>query len=137
MLYKTIVVVVTVIVIFFVFLHVTWHSDLALQTFAIFKRFIKHSGAALTVLSLVGGGGQEQLIEKDLQAFNEHGGNIIVATPGRLNQFLARLPRCCRSFVCCFVFHACCLICDVCVAFSQLEVLVFDEADRLLDPVIK
>jgi ATP-dependent RNA helicase DDX55/SPB4 len=82
-----------------------------LQTCSIVKRFVKHSGAQLTVLSLVGGGGHEQLIEHDIAAFHENGGNVIVATPGRLNEFLTRLPRAC----------------------ARVDVLVLDEADRLLD----
>lgn len=56
------------------------------------------------------GGGE---VRQDIQEFSKDGGNIIVATPGRLFQLLQARP---------LLFHT-----------KLLEVLVMDEADRLLD----
>ena len=48
----------------------------------------------------------------DLSNFREHGGNIVVGTPGRIDDVMTRI----RELSC-----------------KELELLVLDEADRLLD----
>ncbi|GLH01659.1 Probable ATP-dependent RNA helicase DDX55 homolog [Gryllus bimaculatus] len=85
--------------------------ELATQTSEVLNNFLKNMNN-LTQLVLVGG----NTISVDVQRFREKGGNILVTTPGRLEDLLVRkhdinLP----------------------VAVKSLEFLVLDEADRLLD----
>ncbi len=87
--------------------------DLAHQTLAVLRRLASVVMPSLTMLELVGGG---QSIDEDLRLFDRDGGTVIVATPGRLAAFLARLPR---------------------NTTSRLELLVLDEADQLLDARFK
>jgi ATP-dependent RNA helicase DDX55/SPB4 len=87
--------------------------DLAHQTLAVLRRLASAVMPSLTTLELVGGG---QSIDEDLRLFDRDGGTVIVATPGRLAAFLARLPR---------------------ITTSRLELLVLDEADQLLDARFK
>lgn len=63
----------------------------------------------LSTQLLIGGSSQE----KDLRQFQESGGNILVGTPGRIHELLSNYP---------YLFNT-----------KELEVLVLDEADRLLD----
>lgn len=51
---------------------------------------------------------------EDVDLFEKEGGNILVATPGRLAALLERVPR-------------------IAGGVKGLELLVLDEADRLLD----
>eukprot|EP01133_Synstelium_polycarpum_P013856 gene13856-16340_t len=57
-------------------------------------------------------GGTE--IYDDIQRFNKEGGNIIVGTPGRIDEFMSRVDK-------------------NGLRVKQFEVLIMDEADRLLD----
>lgn len=61
-----------------------------------------------TSLLLVGGSAPAQ----DIATFKAHGGHVIIGTPGRIDDVMKR-----------------CSLMD----FKPLEVLVLDEADRLLD----
>uniref|UniRef100_A0A5S6QLN1 ATP-dependent RNA helicase n=1 Tax=Trichuris muris TaxID=70415 RepID=A0A5S6QLN1_TRIMR len=85
--------------------------ELAGQVLAVFEAF--SSVAPLRVILFVGG----HKARKDVAKFKGEGGNIVIATPGRLqllvdkNKFNLNLKACLRS----------------------LEVLILDEADRLLD----
>jgi ATP-dependent RNA helicase DDX55/SPB4 len=61
-------------------------------------------------------GGSMTSYEEDYDRFRRHGGNIIVATPGRLEEFLKKFSN------------------DLSASMKDaFEVLIFDEADRLLD----
>ncbi|EFA83174.1 putative RNA helicase [Heterostelium album PN500] len=64
----------------------------------------------LTSILLIGG----TPIYDDIQRFNREGGNIIVGTPGRIDEFMSRIDK------------------DQ-LKVKQFEVLILDEADRLLD----
>ena len=81
--------------------------ELATQIATVARRFVNLI-PTLSLLSLIGGTGTQQ----DEDQFTNVGGNIVIATPGRLKHTFATL----QTFNC-----------------SQLEVLVLDEADRLLD----
>mgnify|MGYP002474937125 FL=1 len=48
-------------------------------------------------------------VTEDVRSYREHGANIIVATPGRLDDFVNRIND---------------------IKFKTLEVLILDEADR-------
>ncbi|XP_019362669.1 PREDICTED: ATP-dependent RNA helicase DDX55 isoform X1 [Gavialis gangeticus] len=91
---------------------ITPTRELAVQIDEVLSHFTKHFPQFSQIL-LIGGTNPVEDIEK----FKEHGGNIIVATPGRLEDMFRRkadgldLVRCVKS----------------------LDVLVLDEADRLLD----
>ena len=78
-----------------------------MQEFTRFPCFWDSEATAVSSLLLIGGG---STVEEDMARFNEHGGNIIVATPGRLLDIIGKLDQ--RTF-------------DV----KDLEALVMDEAD--------
>lgn len=86
--------------------------ELATQIYHVLEHFLKFvpqfTGQLLT-------GGYNPMT--DVKAYKEHGANIIVATPGRMVDMLERKDDN-------FSFAAC---------VKSLEVLVLDEADRLLD----
>lgn len=63
----------------------------------------------MSVLLLIGG----TEVPEDLKRFREHGANIVIGTPGRLDDVMQRMGA---EF-----------------KVKELEVLVLDEADRLLD----
>lgn len=81
--------------------------ELAGQIFAVLEKFMP-SIPELSSILLVGGTESSQ----DFEYFRINGGNIVVATPGRLEETMAHLPE----------FNV-----------SKLEMLILDEADRLLD----
>ncbi|XP_030757956.1 probable ATP-dependent RNA helicase DDX55 homolog [Sitophilus oryzae] len=85
--------------------------ELALQTRDVLKELLQNV-TKLTQVLFVGG----NIVEDDVKKFKELGGNIIISTPGRLEDLLSgkydiNFPNCIKS----------------------LEVLILDEADRLLD----
>ncbi|KAJ8910503.1 hypothetical protein NQ315_012350 [Exocentrus adspersus] len=85
--------------------------ELALQTKNVLQQLLV-SVKNLTQILFVGGNN----VEDDIKNFKENGGNIIICTPGRLEDLLTRrqdlnLPNCIKN----------------------LEILILDEADRLLD----
>lgn len=86
--------------------------ELATQIYHVLEHFLKFvpqfTGQLLT-------GGYNPM--NDVKAYKEHGANIIVTTPGRMVDMLERKDDN-------FSFAAC---------VKSLEVLVLDEADRLLD----
>lgn len=86
--------------------------ELASQIYHVLEHFLKFvpqfTGQLLT-------GGYNPM--NDVKAYKEHGANIIVATPGRMVDMLERKDDN-------FSFSTC---------VKSLEVLVLDEADRLLD----
>jgi len=81
-------------------------QELALQTDDVVKRFSTHISQIKTCV-FVGG---HSLPEEDEQKFKSDGGNIIIATPGRIEKCLERLAP----------------------YLKELEMLVLDEADMLL-----
>ena len=82
--------------------------ELASQIASVFVPFLPPS---LTSVLLIGGND----IQSDVALINEQGAQIIIATPGRLVDLL------CRSD------------CQLAPAVRSLEVLILDEADRLLE----
>lgn len=85
--------------------------ELASQTSEVLEHFLENF-EGLTQLLLVGGCS----VASDVQKFKDNGGNILVTTPGRLEDLLMRK----HDF-------------NLPAAVKALEFLVLDEADRLLD----
>lgn len=85
--------------------------ELATQTSQVLAHFFHHVDH-ITQMLLVGGNS----VAADVERFRAKGANIIIATPGRLEDLLTRK-------------------CDINLpaAVKSLELLVLDEADRLLD----
>ncbi|EGD72108.1 NUP98-DDX10 fusion protein type 1 [Salpingoeca rosetta] len=82
--------------------------ELAQQTHHVLSDLLKDS--PLTHVLITGG----KDAETDIVSMEKHGTNIIVATPGRLNDLIKRVP-------------------SLATNIKLLEVFVMDEADRLLD----
>lgn len=88
--------------------------ELAHQTASVLETFTQHLNEAaddsrkLTVWRLIGGTEEAD----DLKFLRANGAQIIVATPGRLKTTMNKVPD---------------------LRFQRLEVLIMDEADRLLD----
>ncbi|XP_074868369.1 ATP-dependent RNA helicase DDX55 isoform X1 [Carettochelys insculpta] len=91
---------------------ITPTRELAVQIDEVLSHFTKHFPQFSQIL-LIGG---KNPIE-DIEKFKEHGGNIIVATPGRLEDMFRRKAD----------------GLDLASCVKSLDVLVLDEADRLLD----
>jgi len=91
--------------------------ELASQIYDVLQEFLRDSDKGLTSILLIGG----NKVERDLQKFEEYGGNIVVGTPGRLEDLLmgktAGVTQKMNKLV---------------SAMKRLEVLILDEADRLL-----
>ena len=87
---------------------VTPTRELATQIAGVFEIFVP---SEISMCLLVGG----RDIQTDLGSINSQGAQIIVATPGRLVDLLERVD------------------CSLAPAMKSLEVLVLDEADRLLE----
>ncbi|XP_022165066.1 probable ATP-dependent RNA helicase DDX55 homolog [Myzus persicae] len=86
--------------------------ELATQTSHVLAEFLKNIEGVTQMLTLGG-----NPIETDVKAFNKNGANILVATPGRLEDLLTRkIPN--------FHLHK---------SLKSLEMLVLDEADKLLE----
>lgn len=79
---------------------------MATQIFQVLSSFLKH----YTFSSILLIGGTETHI--DSEKFSKHGGNIVIATPGRLEEIIDTVS----------IFNT-----------KSLEMLILDEADRLLD----
>uniref|UniRef100_A0A8C8VMK5 ATP-dependent RNA helicase n=1 Tax=Pelusios castaneus TaxID=367368 RepID=A0A8C8VMK5_9SAUR len=91
---------------------ITPTRELAVQIDEVLSHFTKHFPQFSQIL-LIGG---KNPIE-DIEKFKEHGGNIIIATPGRLEDMFRRKAD----------------GLDLASCVKSLDVLVLDEADRLLD----
>lgn len=91
---------------------ITPTRELAVQIDEVLSHFTKHFPQFRQIL-LIGGRNPVEDIEK----FKEHGGNIIIATPGRLEDMFRRKAD----------------GLDLASCVKSLDVLVLDEADRLLD----
>lgn len=79
--------------------------ELAMQISKVMQLLLPPS---LTQMTVTGG----RPVEEDIKEFQLNGANILVATPGKLQDIVAKYE---------------------CVNFKRLEILVLDEADRLLD----
>ncbi len=79
------------------------------QCLAFVNPLLKSSVGPITSLLCIGGSTQ---VQQDIYDFQQKGGNILVGTPGRLDDLLKRSQ----------IFDT-----------RELEVLILDEADRLLD----
>ena len=84
------------------------YRELAQQIYNVTKTFTDNMQleSPLTAILLVGGTD----VETDISNFKQHGGNIVIATPGRLEDIMNRLGS---EF-----------------KVKELEVLILDEADR-------
>nr|XP_033810478.1 ATP-dependent RNA helicase DDX55 [Geotrypetes seraphini] len=91
---------------------ITPTRELAIQINEVLSHFTRHFPQFSQIL-LIGGSNPAEDVEK----FKEHGGNIIVATPGRLVDMFRRKAD----------------GLDLASFVKALDVLVLDEADRLLD----
>lgn len=91
---------------------ITPTRELAVQIDEVISYFTKHFPQFCQIL-LIGGSNPVE----DVKKFKEHGGNIIVATPGRLEDMFRRQAD----------------GLDLVTAVKTLDVLILDEADRLLD----
>ncbi|XP_010220449.1 PREDICTED: ATP-dependent RNA helicase DDX55 isoform X2 [Tinamus guttatus] len=91
---------------------ITPTRELAIQIDEVLSHFTKHFPQFSQIL-LIGGRNPMEDVEK----FKEHGGHIIVATPGRLEDLFRRKAD----------------GLDLASCVKSLDVLVLDEADRLLD----
>ncbi|RZF43032.1 hypothetical protein LSTR_LSTR001210 [Laodelphax striatellus] len=85
--------------------------ELALQTNGVLDHFLSQGEVNFVSLFAVGGNS----VLKDVDSFKKNGANIIIATPGRLEDLLTHSDI------------------NLPLAVKSLEVLVLDEADRLLD----
>ncbi|KAA1115374.1 ATP-dependent rRNA helicase spb4 [Puccinia graminis f. sp. tritici] len=120
--------------------------ELATQTFQVLNQFLENRPSPsdqascssdpvtpfLKAMLLIGGTGARS-IKQDLSEFQEYGANILVATPGRLEEFLfgysslnKRKTNDLSEFKQRSQFKTL-------ANLKSLEVLVLDEADRLLD----
>ncbi|KAM4532467.1 ATP-dependent RNA helicase DDX55 [Fundulus diaphanus] len=91
---------------------ITPTRELALQISEVMGMFIQKF-PEFTQILLIGGSNPSEDVEK----FKEHGGNIVIATPGRLEDMFRRKSE----------------GLELASAVRSLDVLVLDEADRLLD----
>jgi len=85
--------------------------ELAYQIFDVLKHFLDSTECPFTSSLFIGGHGE---INNDLKTFKEKGANIIIGTPGRVCSALENFSE---------LRHG----------IKALEMLVLDEADRLLD----
>jgi len=92
--------------------------ELATQISEVVKEFLQDSDTELTHRLFVGG----NMVQEDVRLFEEKGGNIIICTPGRIEDILLG-----KSAGVSFSTMD-----TVCKGLKSLEVLVLDEADRLL-----
>ena len=83
--------------------------ELARQTHVVATDLCKHCSLPEPLLLV---GGANRPVSDDLKAFVKHGSDIVVATPGRLDDVMGRYDD---------------------IDVSELEVLILDEADVLLD----
>ncbi|TKR68332.1 hypothetical protein L596_024327 [Steinernema carpocapsae] len=83
--------------------------ELAQQVSEVVEKFTKDNG--LTKFTMISG---PKKVDKDVKDFQGQGGNILIATPGRLESIIGKIP-------------------EIKKQFKTLEVLVLDECDRFID----
>lgn len=89
--------------------------ELAVQIFETLEKVLK-TGPSWNLKPLLLIGGVSTALEVDFDKFRQNGGNIIIATPGRLEEFLKRFTSVVGPAL-----------------KDAFEILILDEADRLLD----
>jgi ATP-dependent RNA helicase DDX55/SPB4 len=82
--------------------------ELAFQVHAVASRLASAGASGLSLVLMVGGTD----ILKDMATYRSEGGNVVIGTPGRTDDVMTRMPE---------------------MRLKELEMLVLDEADRLLD----
>ena len=91
--------------------------ELAAQISEVLEEFLKDSDGNLSFQLFIGG----TKVEKDIERFEERGGNIVIGTPGRLEDLLlgksVGITQGLNKFV---------------SGLKSVEMLILDEADRLL-----
>ena len=91
--------------------------ELASQIAEVLAEFLKDRDGTLSYQLFIGG----NKVEKDIESFEEQGGNIVIGTPGRLEDLLlgksVGITQGQNKFV---------------TALKSVEMLILDEADRLL-----
>ncbi|GAB0092748.1 RNA helicase [Sergentomyia squamirostris] len=87
--------------------------ELATQTSVVLKSFLEHSDLSLFTQKLLVGGNS---VEEDIDSLRETGAAILICTPGRLEDLLERKGQL-----------------NLAARVKSLEILILDEADRLLD----
>jgi ATP-dependent RNA helicase DDX55/SPB4 len=85
--------------------------ELAKQTYDVAKDLCRFASLPVPLL-LVGGGSGHRPVAADLETFSKEGSDIVIGTPGRIEDILARYSD---------------------LHMQELECLVLDEADVLLD----
>ena len=85
--------------------------ELARQTFLVAKELCRFASLPEPLL-LMGGGGGHRPVAGDLETFKKTGSDIVIGTPGRIDDILTRYSD---------------------LQMNELECLVLDEADVLLD----
>ena len=85
--------------------------ELARQTFNVAFDLCRHTSLPEPLL-LVGGGSGHRPVTRDLESFSKNGSDIVIGTPGRIDDILSRYSN---------------------LHMNELECLVLDEADVLLD----
>jgi ATP-dependent RNA helicase DDX55/SPB4 len=111
--------------------------ELTTQIADVFKVFSEKAPGHASLLLLTGGTDPQ----KDINSIKENGCNIIVATPGRLwdlfrychTSRVAVHSNCCRIHPVHLFSPHCRRLPEMSTYARSLEVLVLDEADRLLD----
>ncbi|KAI9600030.1 hypothetical protein KEM48_000244 [Puccinia striiformis f. sp. tritici PST-130] len=120
--------------------------ELATQTFQVVNQFLENRPSTsdqenpssssvapfLKAMLLIGGTGGRS-IKQDVSEFQENGANILVATPGRLEEFLFGYSSLTKRKTNDFCESKLRTPFKTLVNLKNLEVLVLDEADRLLD----
>lgn len=113
--------------------------ELALQTNNVLKEFLEHNEIIFTQKLLVGCGTS---VDEDVRYLKKNGAHIIICTPGRFLDLLERkddlnLAGRVKSLVCfsfsVFIFTSIINFSNYIYIFYFQEILVLDEADRLLD----
>merc|ERR1719162_2732865 len=85
--------------------------ELARQTYNVAKELCRFASLSEPLL-LVGGGGGHRPVAADLEKFASDGSDIVIGTPGRIDDILSRYSE---------------------LQLNELECLVLDEGDVLLD----
>lgn len=119
--------------------------ELATQTFQVLNQFLdtrpinsEHSNSLnpatpfLKAMLLIGGTGGRS-VKQDLSEFQAHGANILVGTPGRLEEFLFGYSSLAKRKVNDLPQSKTTMPFKPLANLRNLEILVLDEADRLLD----
>ncbi|XP_059612514.1 probable ATP-dependent RNA helicase DDX55 homolog [Phlebotomus argentipes] len=87
--------------------------ELATQTSEVLRSFLEHSEMSIFTQKLLVGGNS---VEEDIESLRSRGALVLICTPGRLEDLLERKGQL-----------------NLAARVKSLEILILDEADRLLD----